>query len=284
MKLKTYKIVMNFIFTIFVCFFSLQANAINLDKSIYSLDDTGSVPVLAIPPINDGMLFLYNLADNSLLMSFQSYVEGDDFNYSRFTPGRYSILELSPSVGDQWICNNPGEELDYESCKSLSGFFNEFPFTIKYGEYEYDGGSDPVDAPVGGSIPLYSPQADIISPNSKSIFSNIVSIIYKAFDYNDSYSGESKDKYGLADNSVSLFYTDKFTRAYELDYSDSNKILIGSGLKNEDTYFWNSKDLLDKKFYQIILRVVDKSGSVFQTISDLFTVDLTSPTFIVEVN
>lgn len=284
MKSKTYKIVIRLIFTIFVCFFSWQVNAVYLDRNAYPLDDTGSVPVLAVPPITDGLLYLYNTSDNSLLMSFQSYAEGDDFNYSRLTPGRYSMVELSPGVGDAWICNNPGEELDYESCKSLSGFVNEFIFTIKYGEYVYDGGVDIEDAPAGGSIPMFSPQADIISPNSKSIFSNIISIAYKAFDYNDFYSGESKARYGLGDNAVSLFYTDKFTRGYELDYSDSNKILIGSGLKNEDNYLWDAKNLLEQKFYQIILRVVDKSGSVFQTISDLFTVDLTAPTFSVEVN
>lgn len=283
MKLKTYKIVIHFIFTIFVCFFSWQVDAITLDRDIYPLDGTGSVPILAIQPVTDGMLFLYSMADNSLLMSFQSYAEGDDFNYSRFTPGRYSIVELSPGVGDEWVCNNPGEELDYESCKNLSGFVNEFPFTIKYGQYEYGGGSDE-EAPTGGSLSIYPPQAEIKSPNSGGIFSSVIPIIYRAFDYNDLYGGESKNKYGLAENSVSLFYIDKFTREYELDYNDSSKMLIGHNLKNEDTYLWKANSLIEKQFYQIVLRVVDKAGYIFQTVSDLFSVDMTDPTFEVQAN
>lgn len=256
----------------------MQARAITLNSKIYSLDEYGSVPIIVSPPATDGIVYIYDTNTGLLSVFFERYSEGDDLNYNRLIPGNYSAVELSPSFGDAWVCNLPGEELLYEDCKALSGFASEFKFKIKYGSYEYGGGVD------AKPVFSYAPQIELSSPNSKNNYSSNIPIIYRSSDQNDTLTAASKDSFGLGENPVSLYFTDKFTREYELDNSDNDKVLIKKDLPPIGNYDWNSTNLIEQKFYQVIARVIDKAGVISQTITDLFSVDLTPPTFIVTAN
>ncbi len=267
-----------------ICFFvfATKANAITLDNTNYSLDVYGSVPIIVAPPATDGLLYIYDVVSGIMSIYFDRYNEGDDLNYSRLIPGDYSVVELSPSAGDEWVCNLPDQELLYNECKNLSGFVNEFIFKIKYGSYEYAGGVD--EPPLSITIPMYQPIASITSPNSTGFFSKIIPIVYSVVDHNDTFSEQSRQQYGLIENPVSLFYTDIFTRSYDADTSDTQKKLITEGLPATGTYSWDVSGLVEKKFYQVIVRAIDKSGMVGQVVSELFNVDLTAPNFIVQAN
>lgn len=256
----------------------MQASAITLNSKTYSLDEYGSVSIIVSPPATDGIVYIYDTATGILSVFFERYSEGDDLNYNRLIPGNYSAVELSPSFGDAWVCNLPGEELLYEDCKALSGFASEFKFKIKYGSYEYGGGVD------AKPVFSYAPQIELSSPNSKNTYSHNIPIIYRSSDQNDTLTAASKDSFGLGEGPVSLYFTDKFTREYELDNTDNDKVLIKKELPPVGSYDWDSTNLIEQKFYQVIARVIDKAGVISQTITDLFSVDLTPPTFIVTAN
>lgn len=248
MKLYIYKKI-KYLLVICLFVFAVKAYAITLNNSNYSLDVYGAVPIIVAPPATDGLLYIYDVVSGVLSVYFDRYSEGDDLNYSRLIPGDYSVVELSPSAGDEWVCNLPGQELLYNECKSLSGFVNEFIFKIKYGSYEYAGGVD--EPPLSITIPMYQPTASITSPNSAGFFSRIIPIIYNVIDYNDTFSEQSRQQYGLPENPVSLFYTDIFTRSYDADTSDTQKKLIAEGLPAAGTYSWDVSGLVEKSFTKL---------------------------------
>ena len=99
------KLLISTSFLFFVLFFTNNAFAITLDSKSYTLDESGSHPIIAIAPATNGLLVLYKFGTELPIASFDTYNEGDDLNYNRFTPGNYSFVELTAGVGDSWLCN-----------------------------------------------------------------------------------------------------------------------------------------------------------------------------------
>lgn len=275
-SIRTYSIVL------FLLVWAFQVNtveAVVLNASTYTLDAEGSVPIVVAAPATDGLLVLYDTNSPTLPVLFwDNYAEGDDLNYSRLPPGQYALVELSPSVGDAWVCTTPEQELAYTDCKSLSGFVNEFLFIIVKGSY--DSGSPVWEPPTVFGKTSYDPEIQIVSPRGRTLFAKEISIEYRATDENDG-DGNTQDTMGLGKLPVSLFYSSTFSGRDNVTMTGTEGTLIAKGLPAIGTYIWKGIDLIEGVFYKIIAQVVDIAGEIGQTVSDYFQVDITSPTFIV---
>lgn len=269
--MKNYFTLLLFIFIIFMLSFS-SANAISLDKASYEQGEEITVSDMTALPI------IYNLDSEAYIFESQDYDPNWNINWLSLNVGSYVLMEMSYFIG----CSS--QSLSHSDCIADVAFINEFSFSIIPPPSSYSG-SDELDAPPPGKTTYsYQPQIEISSPNSRNAFSSKIPIIYSATDQNDTISVSSRDLFGLGDYPVSLYFTDKFTRMYELDDSSNDRTLIKNGLPPVGTYDWEANTLLEQKFYQVIARVVDKAGLISQTITDLFSIDATAPTFIVTAN
>lgn len=194
--------------------------------------------------------------------------------------GNYSILELTEGN----LCEEQG--LTYAQCKELPAFVNEFLFTI----LPYSGGGgvssedEVLNVPSGG-IAQYGPEIEIFFPKLGDILSRLGTISYKATDLNDQEQKNERERYGLAKDPVSLYYSDKVA---EWDGSSSvapaDKTLIAAGQPAEASYAWNIINLVPGIFYRIVADVADVTGAPAEAVSGFFTVDFSAPTFIVKAD
>lgn len=267
---------------LFLLFFGIfflsvtDARAITLDKTTYTLDSNGLVPIITGPEPG-GAIVLYNTDTNAILFVFSNYEANWNLNYFGISPGHYSVID----IGTSWpqSCDGVDPQLTYLQCKAIDGFLNEAVFTVSPYIPSGGGGSEPSLGSAG--IVSYRPEVEIASPKDGSLFSSAIPITYKAIDKNDAMVGSAQKEFGLIELPVSIFYSDKIG---EWDYSliaSENKILIEKNLPAFGTYLWKWKNLLEGKFYSIIVDAIDRVGDIGEMVSGFFSIDLTPPTFIV---
>lgn len=133
--------------------------------------------------------------------------------------------------------------------------------------------------PLSNKIRSYTPEVTILFPKIGSIFSTDMLVDYSVTDKNDSGSETEKNTKGLNVNPVSIFYSDKISEWYNQIIELSNKTLIKADLPAIGTYKWSVKDLVPGTFYRIIVDAIDRAGLTGEMVSDLFTVDFTTPLF-----
>ncbi len=187
-------------------------------------------------------------------------------DYYSFDIGRYSIIEHS-ALGI--ICNR----LNYDDCKLLPSFINEFIFEVK--KAEGGGGwfsppviSEPTPAGGGGGPTAYRPEIRIISPEEDGVYGKILDINYEATDKNDELGQSSL---GLPQAPVTIYYSKG---------SDTRqKVQLGANLPTKGVFRWDTKDLNQIETYRIIIEAKDNSGETGEAISGEFLLDHTEPFF-----
>lgn len=261
------------LFIIFLFNFS-TAHALTLDKSTYYSTE----PIMTMD--EGGPIIIYSIDHGSPLGGAYSYTPGGTLDPSSITSrGDYVIVEFTtfdtPCIQ---------ASLSYDECKQIPEFVAEFLFSIIAAPFGTGGGSDEGEQEiVGKSITSYSPQIEIKSPYAGGVFSNKIPIIYSVTDQNDNDSN-TKEQFGLGEKPVSIFYTDKFTRWSDINFKDNSIFSIAKDLQAVGTYVWDASNLVEQKFYQIIISAIDKANIISQTVSELFSVDITAPTFTVDIN
>ena len=165
---------------------------------------------------------------------------------------------------------------------------NEGTFARSYMLEGVDGSSDTIFSIVDPtSIHIskpteHKPEVEILSPQKGSFFSTKGLIEYKATDAND--NDGTKSRYGLTDNPVSIFYTDKVAEWNGFVIPNENKTLIKKDLPAIGSYVWDLEGFSEGKFYRIIVDAIDAFGEKGEMVSDFFGVDFTAPTFIVKTD
>jgi hypothetical protein len=140
----------------------------------------------------------------------------------------------------------------------------------------YNGGlGNIVEEPRFRNIHSYLPEVNIFSPQTGSVFSGTLPIIYKATSKNDG---------GLGINPVSIFYSDKISDWYNQTISSDDKTLIAKDQSASSTYIWLAKDLTPGVLYRIIIDAIDISGKIGTNVSGFFTFDFTPPVFTVKTD
>jgi len=122
----------------------------------------------------------------------------------------------------------------------------------------------------GGGTIAYRPEITITSPKEKDAFGNIVEIVYKATDENDSIEGQTR--LGLGNNPVSIFYAE----AQDI-FSIRKKKLIVKDMPALGSYKWDVADIPAGDTYMIVIEAVDNSSERGQAISGPFSIDHTIP-------
>ncbi len=136
------------------------------------------------------------------------------------------------------------------------------------------------------AVSQYGPEMSILSPVAGTAFSRTGTISYKATDANDLGKPNERERYGLPQKPVTLYYSDKIaereseTASVPREY----KILIAGDQPAEGSYAWSITDLIPGVFYRIIADVFDATGTLGEAVSDLFTVDFDAPVFIVSAD
>lgn len=177
---------------------------------------------------------------------------------------------------------------EYDVCLASTDYAGE-NFTIAY-DRESSGGGEVIPEEElpnvsSGGVAQYGPEIEILFPKLGDILSRLGTISYRAADRNDQGTENEIERYGLAKDPVSLYYSDKVA---EWDGSSSvapaDKTLIAAGQPAEASYAWSIADLVPGIFYRIVADVVDATGAFAEAVSDFFTVDFSAPTFIVKAD
>ena len=273
------------VFLLAFFFFPLSARAITLDATTYTFDASGEIHVFCASGNPQSLGFsIYNL---DLPASFASDVdtaclrETPPLDIGSFflpqVPGNYVILEMTENP----ICEEPART--YAECKALPQFVSEFSFRIF--PYSGGGGAAPEELPSQSSGRLsYRPEVEIISPKEGAIFSSEGLIVYKATDKNDETGGITKKELGLLELPVSIFYSDKIAEWDHTLTKDEDKVFIAKDLPAIGSFLWKIKELVEGKFYRIIVNAIDAVGDIGEAVSEFFNIDLTPPAFIVSAD
>ncbi len=136
---------------------------------------------------------------------------------------------------------------------------------------------------VTSSYNSYLPQIYILSPVKGTVFAQTGEISYSASDQNDSGTEQEKNAAGLIDKPVSLYYSDKLEEWYG-PVSPAFKVEIASSLSAKGSFEWLTNGLRPGSLYRIIVNAIDKEGLIGETLSELFTVDLSAPTFTIKAD
>ena len=129
-----------------------------------------------------------------------------------------------------------------------------------------------------------TPQITILSPQKGSVFSHKGLVKYESVDRDDTGNDVEKLQGGMANNPVSLFYSDKVDAQNYTFVDPLFKFSIASDLPAIGEYVWSIKDLVPGVIYRVIANIIDRGGLQGEAISDFFTVDYTPPVFIVTAN
>lgn len=256
------------------------ASAITLDRTTYTLGDPSP---LIIAPDGSGPVALYDLNNSDTpIFDLAGLDPGANINYFGIAAGSYSIVELS-----SYDIPCYAYAQSYNDCKAAPEFVSEFLFTVVSPQSGGGAGGEPVpevNAPAGG-IAQYAPEIEISAPKAGDVLSRAGTISYKATDRNDGGAPKEKELYGLAQDPVTLFYSDALA---EWDSGRSigraDKMLIATSQPAEASYAWDASALVPGIFYRIIADVADVAGAFAETASELFTVDFSAPTFIVKAD
>ena len=278
---KKINYIKKYILLFFIVFFFAQISpvyAIQLNKTIYQMGE----PILTVGSGGLIHVFSYENAYEAVLPSYDNGINLlDYFNYVPIGYGNYVAREFV--VGDSG-CYLYGYRL--EDCQLDPDFVNEFLFTVLNPP---DGGDTPVLdtelTPVTNNlnyIPNYFPEVSITSPVKGSVFSDFLTVDYKATDKND--DTFEKSTYGLGLNPVSIFYSDKIAEWYDSFVNESDEIKIADNQPAVGKYKWSVKDLVPGSLYRIIVEAKDMASFLGQGVSELFKVDFTQPVFTVSSN
>jgi len=283
---KKINYIKKYILIFFIVFFFTQISpvyAIQLNKTVYQYGES-IYTVGSGGPIS---VFSY---DSDIKAAIPSYTDGMDIlpyflNY--FDPAwpapmvTYMAREFTSTDSG---CYLYGYRL--EDCQLDPSFVNEFLFTVLNPP---DGGDTPVLdtelTPVTNNlnyIPNYFPDVSVTSPAKGSIFSDFLTVDYKATDKND--DTYEKSTYGLGLNPVSIFYSDKISEWYDSFINESDETKIADNQPAVGRYKWSVKDLTPGSLYRIIVEAKDQASFLGQGVSELFKVDFTQPVFTVSSN
>ena len=141
--------------------------------------------------------------------------------------------------------------------------------------------SDPVIAS-GGTL-AYRPEVTVTSPRGENYFSSAVPVEYSSLDKNDE-GTVGGHPFGLSTTPVSVYYSDHILDWNHTIIDPADKTPIVSQLPPSGSYTWKIGDLTPGNFYRIIVDAIDKVGEIGEDVSDLFTIDLALPTFVVKAS
>lgn len=226
--------------------------AISVNKSTYTFGE----PIVLT---SSGAPYqIYDLTANTSRGGSGSFSAGDLVSFDTVNNHQYALVEVS----QDGLCED--EHLTYLQCKAAPEFLSETTFTV--------GVSSPSGpaAQVGGPI-SYRPEVAVLSPRPYQVSSSTVFINYQATDQNDQDSPGEKERLGLADNPVSVFYS--------LDSDVRRRVLIAKDLPAIGSISWDSIGLKDGDTYFVIVSATDKINEVGEGQAGPFTIDHSVPLF-----
>lgn len=280
--LTSSKIYFFIFFVVFFSIFTLKANALTLDNTIYISGDPITIT-------DDGGAFIVFNGTGDPVGGDYSYSSGLVLNTtSPYARGDYKIIEFN--YFDECFY----ESRSYDQCSQSPEVVAQVFFTVIPSPVWTDNGADtdasppvldPELAPAGvsSSYTSYPPEVNIFSIFKGSLFSDNLIIDYKASDQNDSPGDPKSGSHGLSLNPVSISYSDKIGEWYNSFINSNDIVEIAKDQPKEGKYKWSVKDLIPGSLYRIIVQAVDLSGLLGQAVSELFGVDFTPPVFTVKV-
>jgi hypothetical protein len=255
------------------------ASAAALDKTTYTFND----PMKFSSDFEWSLLVIYDLAlstnqsqyDCGTIVANTLYPILPDEGWCAITPaggtlaipaGSYSLIELDQNAAGYEDCR----ERSYTACKASGGFYEEVLFTVVLPP------PTPGTVPTGSGPLAYRPEASVLSPKRREIFSHTVPIEYRVTDQNDS-GGPGEQKWlGLPARPVSLYYSETS--------NTGRRRLITEGLTATGTYAWDTSALQSGESYHIIVEATDNIGETGLGVSEQFTIDNAPPTFAIEAD
>jgi len=171
------------------------------------------------------------------------------------TPYTYRILLLNANY--TCIRGLPPPDDDYTVCLASADYAGE-SFIVAY----------EVKSPPASRVIIPIPTATILAPKEGDVFSHTASI---------NYSTQNAVK-------TSLFYSDKIAEWYGAFINPVDETLIAGDVLNSGLYSWDTKGLVEGDLYRIIVDAVGSDGAIGQAVSGLFSLDFTSPTFILKAD
>ena len=182
------------------------------------------------------------------------------FSFNSSPLHSYAIVELTNGSS----CSG----LDYDTCLQQSYARTTYFFSVSAQQ-------------AGRRVISQPPVVKLLAPTTSAVFSKNIVIKYSATDQNDIDPPEIKAQLGLGTTPVSIYYSDKIDSWDHSYVLAEDKILIANRLAATGTYAWDISQLTPGVQYRIIVDAMDLGNNLTEQVSEPFTVDFTSPQFIV---